>query len=280
MGRGVNIKGENLIVECKDGLIKHPITSNACSKLAHLPFSTFPLYTRWTTTQSNADDEQMGHKSSPIIKHLEKSSKGYADLLGRRKFADFGLSSNDSEKVGVGTRQKMEKGPFKLMTERNRKKRWMKMVTLVVSDCADKKGSGSENTAILERKTHQGERFLGEDYKQAKVRHLFTIDGIHVLSYMRPDSPNRATSIESTRIFIVFCSSDMLRHWNLVFDILGGYELVYHDIMSQGEKNAEGFASKPRIAYFQRDFLLGLTSSGSPRSIGNSSYHSHGYTIL
>ena len=46
VGRGVNIKGENLIVECKDGLIKHPMTSNACRKLAHLPFSTFPLYSR------------------------------------------------------------------------------------------------------------------------------------------------------------------------------------------------------------------------------------------
>ncbi|KAG6387806.1 hypothetical protein SASPL_153000 [Salvia splendens] len=36
-------------------------------------------------------------------------------------------------------------------------------------NCADKKGSGSENTAIL------GKRFLGENYKQAKA----TVDGSH-----------------------------------------------------------------------------------------------------
>ncbi|XP_042038639.1 transcription factor bHLH90-like isoform X2 [Salvia splendens] len=70
-GDGVKIMGVNLIDECKDSLIKHPITSNACRKLAHLP-SAIPLYSgvhgdvvmskraRWTTARSNDDDESNG----------------------------------------------------------------------------------------------------------------------------------------------------------------------------------------------------------------------------
>ncbi|KAL1552882.1 transcription factor bHLH90-like isoform X1 [Salvia divinorum] len=71
-GDGVKIMGANLIDECKDSLIKHPIASNACRKLAHLP-SAIPLYSgvhgdvvmskraRWTTNRSsNADDEANG----------------------------------------------------------------------------------------------------------------------------------------------------------------------------------------------------------------------------
>ncbi|KAL1545063.1 transcription factor bHLH90-like isoform X1 [Salvia divinorum] len=69
-GVGIKIKAENLIDECKDSLIKHPITTNACRKLAQLP-SSIPLYSgihgdvvmtnraRWTT-QSNADVELKG----------------------------------------------------------------------------------------------------------------------------------------------------------------------------------------------------------------------------
>lgn len=42
VGVGIKIKGEDL-VECKDTLVKHPVRSDACKKLAELP-STIPLY--------------------------------------------------------------------------------------------------------------------------------------------------------------------------------------------------------------------------------------------
>ncbi|KAH6837134.1 hypothetical protein C2S53_018232 [Perilla frutescens var. hirtella] len=69
-GVGMKIKGENFVDECKDKVIKHPVTSNACKKLAQLP-SVIPLYSgihgdvviskrpRWISTRNN-DDEPNG----------------------------------------------------------------------------------------------------------------------------------------------------------------------------------------------------------------------------